>query len=654
MPKLTTTHEVHPINVSHIIGLPCKWDTHTHLFTLTHASALTAKDVLSFTYLNQQTNAAFRAFLGQHLDPRNPCKFATFPIKDFDFDRGLEKRGKNCKNPEPAETVPENLESRAIYAWTLFCNEFATSSQQLNMEDKIDIADKKVLVDIVKLAQKRGLRGKLGDWKEFLDTHDKRFGSNLSDPSKRPHELLATFLKSFSEEEDLKFFDNIMRHHANQYILERLKDKSLESPEQRLVQITLQHPLYPLDYSFPSIDEGWIVINVKNKPKVMKSTTMLAVDCEMVLCEDGTEAVVKVCVVDHNLEAKLNEFVKPDKNIVDYRTEITGVCSKDLEAVTCSLADIQKSMKKLLSKGTILVGHSLHNDLRALKLDHVRVIDTSFIFQSLDGSMHRRPSLNSLCQAVLGCGVREKGAPHNCLDDACAAMKLVLAKIKHGVDREFPISLAQEHVLECDTAKLFLHKIPTTVNTEALHNIVPGEFRTELQHSKNGQGRHYSALAVFKNPQEADEAYKNVQGSQLKDTYGRPQKLVTFRLSTGMSATLFVRKMVSDEPNDRTQSNKRALQTDEAVDVSKKAKIDKNIEEDDAPKKAKIDKNIEEDDAPSSDAHSNEIEALNQRLKQSELEIESLRKELIQKDFEISALHKMVASLNKRKNVSRR
>jgi len=47
---------------------------------------------------------------------------------------------------------------------------------------------------------------------------------------------------------------------------------------------------------------------------------------------------------------------------------------------------------------------------------------------------------------VLGCGVREKGAPHNCLDDACAAMNLVLAKIKHGVDREFPISLAQEPV----------------------------------------------------------------------------------------------------------------------------------------------------------------------------------------------------------------
>lgn len=29
---------------------------------------------------------------------------------------------------------------------------------------------------------------------------------------------------------------------------------------------------------------------------------MIAVDCEMVLCEDGTEALVRVCVVDRKLE----------------------------------------------------------------------------------------------------------------------------------------------------------------------------------------------------------------------------------------------------------------------------------------------------------------------------------------------------------------
>ena len=41
-------------------------------------------------------------------------------------------------------------------------------------------------------------------------------------------------------------------------------------------------------------------------------------------------------------------------------------------------------------------------------------------------------------QAVLGYEVRKNGAPHTCLDDACAAMKLVLAKID-GCDNAIPL-----------------------------------------------------------------------------------------------------------------------------------------------------------------------------------------------------------------------
>lgn len=88
------------------------------------------------------------------------------------------------------------------------------------------------------------------------------------------------------------------------------------------------------------------------------------------------------------LQVKLDEFVKPSKVIADYRTDITGITATDLDGVTCSLADVQvnlwylgfprfmpkdhsnyfaflqKSLKKLLSHGKILVGHSLYNDLR--------------------------------------------------------------------------------------------------------------------------------------------------------------------------------------------------------------------------------------------------------------------------------------------------
>lgn len=48
-------------------------------------------------------------------------------------------------------------------------------------------------------------------------------------------------------------------------------------------------------------------------------------------------------------------------------------------------------------------------------------------------------------QSVLGYEVRKPGAAHNCLDDACAAMKLVLAKLDHG-----DIRLVQEDVWTCD------------------------------------------------------------------------------------------------------------------------------------------------------------------------------------------------------------
>lgn len=41
-------------------------------------------------------------------------------------------------------------------------------------------------------------------------------------------------------------------------------------------------------------------------------------------------------------------------------------------------------------------------------------------------------------QSVLGYEVRKPGSPHNCLDDACAAMKLVLAKIKREIGDIIP------------------------------------------------------------------------------------------------------------------------------------------------------------------------------------------------------------------------
>lgn len=473
------------------------------------------------------------------------------------------------------------------------------------MEEVISAADKGVLAETVRLAQKQGMKGAKGGWKEFLDCYDKKFGASLSDPGKRSIDVLAAFLRTFTEKEDLNFLTKVVRCLTNRKAIARYSREliDVESPQQRLVRLTMEHPHFSLYYCFPSYDEEWITTKLGKVSKAMKSNTMIAIDCEMVLCEDGSETIVKVCAVDHNLEVILDNLVNPNKAISDFRTEITGISAKDLEGVTCSLKDIQKSLKKLLSHGTILVGHSLHNDLKALKVDHARVIDTQLIFKCQNDSIRARASLNNLCKSVLGCEVRREGDPHNCLDDACAAMKLALAKLEHGFDNAIEVELKK--VPEAEGMKLLLQKIPIDVPSQELLRIFPLSSSVEIERNSRVRGQIYSICAVFKDSSEAHEAFDNIEGTEVKDSQGRPQKRVLLKLSTGSTATLFVRKMM---PKDQ---------------VSKKRSADDDTQQ---RKKPKMDCN-----------QCDHVE-----------EIERLKEELRQKDDEISNLQKLLSALTRK------
>lgn len=502
------------------------------------------------------------------------------------------------------------------------------------MDQKLDTLEKKALVEIVKLTQKRRMEGTAGGWKEFLTSYDKKFGSSLSDPARRSKDALSSFLKTFTKEDDLKFIAKVVQSHLNHDLVEQLKKTPPddESPEQRLVRLTLQHPQYPLCYMFPSSDEGWVVTKLGKSSKVMTSNIMHAVDCEMVLCEDGSEGLVRVCVVDRNLEVKMDELVNPEKAVTDYRSEITGVSAEDLVGVTCSLAEIQKRMKKLLSHGTILVGHSLNNDLEVLKLDHPRVIDTSLIFKYVDE--HRRPSLYNLCKSVLGYEIRKKGAPHNCLDDASAAMKLVLAVIERRIDNAVP--LVQEDP-ETETARLFLHRIPTKVPSEELHGVIPGDFTIEAKALKKVRADNYAAFAIFSSPQEANRAFENVKGNQSKDSYGRPQKLVEFQSNAGMIASLYVRKMLHDEPSNQIVVKKRAFEGEENSCESKKHKIEWINKEE----------TIADTNRCKCEDHLKVIERLKRELREKDFQISM-------QDKNISDLKKKVAEMKKDQKSKRR
>lgn len=76
----------------------------------------------------------------------------------------------------------------------------------------------------------------------------------------------------------------------------------------------------------------------------------------------------------------LQELVQPSAEVVDYRTELTGISAAQLAGVSTDRKAVAKRIKKLLKPGTVLVGHSLQYDLQALQLDHQPVIDTALLF----------------------------------------------------------------------------------------------------------------------------------------------------------------------------------------------------------------------------------------------------------------------------------
>ncbi|GAB2227326.1 hypothetical protein Droror1_Dr00009143 [Drosera rotundifolia] len=393
---------------------------------------------------------------------------------------------------------------------------------------------------------------------------------------------------------------------------------------QRLVQLTIEHPSYPTDFTFPSYEEGWLVTKLRAKGKRKRSEAVIAVDCEMVLCEDGTEALVKICVVDRELQVKLHEFVNPKKGVADYRTSITGVSANDLDGVTFSLEDIQKSMKKLLSHGTILVGHGLSNDMKALKIDHPKVIDTSYIFKYGGDSMRRRtrPSLVNLCKSVLGYEVRKKGEPHNCLDDACAAMKLVLAKIEKGFDDDLPLVVEEAVcVPEEDMPKLFIQGIPIDMKSEDLHKVIPGVYTLDQKMLKNGKSRNYSILAIFENQQEALEAYDNINGQERGDSWGRLQKAVPVELSSGIAETIYVHKPVCGGDVDQATIKKRLSEDEISVETR------------------------------TSEAEVTEKSEMKNSCVEHVEEIKRLTNQLTQRDREISDLYKIITALTRKQGL---
>lgn len=178
----------------------------------------------------------------------------------------------------------------------------------------------------------------------------------------------------------------------------------------------------------------------EDSTKIDDTINVYALDCEMSYTGLGLE-VVKVTLVGADGRMIYERLVRPAARVIDYNTRFSGISKKDFvrnNALIATLSEVQADLLHFINNDTILIGHALENDLRALKIIHDTIIDTSITFEHHNGPGFKH-SLRSLTSQYLKRSIQNSEHGHSSFEDSRACLELMLYRVR----RDFRAVLEQ-------------------------------------------------------------------------------------------------------------------------------------------------------------------------------------------------------------------
>jgi RNA exonuclease 1 len=159
---------------------------------------------------------------------------------------------------------------------------------------------------------------------------------------------------------------------------------------------------------------------------------VVALDCEMVYTTASME-LARVSILSANGDTLFDSFVRPAYPVLDFNTTYSGVKPEALLNAITFEAMHAKLISMGLHRETIIVGHGLDNDLTAMRLVHLRVIDSAILFPHPRGRPYRL-KLKDLSSRYLARHIQVENNPagHDPTEDALAALDLVKWRLVHG------------------------------------------------------------------------------------------------------------------------------------------------------------------------------------------------------------------------------
>lgn len=174
--------------------------------------------------------------------------------------------------------------------------------------------------------------------------------------------------------------------------------------------------------------EGYMTTMDPEEENDPRSFAVYALDCEMCYTTKGLE-LTRVTIIDTECKTVYESLVKPLNPIIDYNTRFSGITKDQMDRTSTSILQIQANILHLCNSKTILVGHSLESDMKALKIVHSTIIDTAVLFPHKMGLPHKR-ALKALASEYLRKIIQNDVGGHDSAEDAVTCMELIKWKLR--------------------------------------------------------------------------------------------------------------------------------------------------------------------------------------------------------------------------------